>query len=190
MFIYNLKLNEKHLLKYFFIVILIIILFIFSVGIYKIFFDSKNTYKNNDEQISLSDTLKTDEIFEITENNYATILQTVHNNIDSYIGCKIHFTGYVYRLIDFEEDKFVLARDMIIDKNTSQSLVVGFLCTYKNAKQFDDYTWVDVTGEITKGDYYGEIAVVNITQIHECNEPENKFVSMPDSTYIPTSGVL
>lgn len=188
MFLYNLKLNGNRLIKFIFIVMLIIILIIFSVGIYNIFFKKNNTNETN--VITLTDTIKTDEVFEITSDNYTNILQTVTNDIDSYIGSKIHFIGYVYRLIDFEKNEFVLARDMLINENTSQSLVVGFLCTYDTAYEFKDNAWVDITGTIVKGDYYGDIAEVKVTNMFECEEPENKYVSVPQDTYIPTSNMF
>lgn len=188
MFLYNLKINGNRLIKFMFIVMLIIILIIFSIGIYNVIF--KKTEPQESNILTLTDTIKTNEIFEITPSNYTDILQTVTNNLDSYIGCKIHFTGYVYRLIDFTENQFVLARDMLIDKNTSQSLVVGFLCYYDKAYEFEDNTWVDITGTITKGNYYGDIAQVEITNIFKCDEPECKYVSMPSDTYIPTSNMF
>lgn len=188
MFLYNLKLNGNRFVKFMFIVILIIILIIFSIGIYNIFFKKNDT--NETDVITLTDTIKTDKVFEITENNYTDILQAVTNDIDSYVGCKIHFTGYIYRLIDFDEDQFVLARDMIVNENTSQSLVVGFLCTYDTAYEFKDNTWVDITGTIVKGDYYGDIAQIEVINMFECDEPENKYVSTPDDTYIPTSNLF
>lgn len=189
MFLYNLKLNGNRLVKFMFIVMLIIILIIFSVGIYNIFF-KKNNNTTESDVITLNDTIKTNDIFEITPDNYTTILQAVTNDIDSYIGCKIHFTGYVYRLVDFDNNEFVLARDMLINENTSQSLIVGFLCTYDTAYEFKDKTWVDITGTIIKGDYYGDIAQIQVTNMFECSEPENKYVSVPDDTYIPTSNMF
>lgn len=188
MFFYNLRLNGPRLVKFMFIVMLIIILIIFSIGIYHIFF--KKAARTESDVITLTDTIKTDEVFEITEDNYTNILQAVTNDIDSYIGCKIHFTGYVYRLIDFDDDQFVLARDMLVNESTSQSLVVGFLCTYDTAYEFKDDTWVDITGTIVKGDYYGDIAQIEVTNMFECDEPENKYVSVPDDTYIPTSSMF
>ena len=188
MFLYNLKLNGNRLVKFMFIVMLIIIFLIFSIGIYNVFF--KKTETPPSDAITLTDTIKSDEVFEITCSNYSDILQTVTNDLDSYIGCKIHFIGYVYRLIDFNENQFVLARDMIIDKNSSQSLVVGFLCNYDKASDFEDNSWVDVTGTITKGNYYGDIAQIDVTNIEKCDEPKDKFVSMPSDTYIPTSSMF
>lgn len=186
MFLYNLKLNGNRLVKFLFIVMLLIILVIFSVSIYNIFLKNESRYS---QEIKLTDTIKSDKIFEITPENYTNILQAVTEDIDSYIGCKVHFTGYVYRLIDFDKNEFVLARDMIVNENTSQSLVVGFLCTYDTAYEFKDNTWVDITGTIVKGEYYGDIAQIKVDNMFVCNEPENKFVSDSDNSYVPTSSM-
>ena len=52
MFLYNLKLNGNRLVKFFFIVMLLIILVIFSVGIFNIFFKNEN---RNSSEIKLTD---------------------------------------------------------------------------------------------------------------------------------------
>jgi len=184
----NFKINGKRLIKYLFITMLIAILIIFFTGIYNIFFKKGERTLNN--CFTLSDTINTDKIFEISPQNYTNILKTVNENIDHYIGCKVHFTGYIYRLLDFSPIQFVLARDMIVNQNPLQSLVVGFLCEYKNVSEFKDGEWVDVIGTIQKSDYYGEIAIIEVTKIFKCDEPENKYVSVPDDTYVPTSFLL
>jgi putative membrane protein len=161
---------------------LVIIIGIFIFGVYLIFL------KNN-KALKLSDTIKGDDIFEVTESNYANILKASSEDIDSYVGCKVHIVGYVYRLLDFEENQFVIARDMAISSDM-QSLVVGFLCEYDNAMDFEDGTWVDIVGEIQKGNFNGDIAILNILSIEKCEEPENPFVSMPDDTYIPTANMF
>ena len=177
----NLKISGNKILRYIFIIMFIIILIILFIGSYNIFF--KKTEKKND-------TLNTDKVFEISSSNYTNILKAVTDNLNHYVGCKIHFTGYVYRLLDFNPNQFVLARDMIVKQNPLQSLVVGFLCESKEASNFQDGEWVDVIGTIKKGDYYGEIAIIEVTDIFKCNEPENKYVSVPDDTYIPTNNLL
>lgn len=40
---------------------------------------------------------------------------------------KINFKGYIYRVFDFEENQFVIARDMFINEEKTQTVVVGFL---------------------------------------------------------------
>ena len=182
MFIFNLKINKNLFSKILFILMLIIIIGIFIFGVYIIFFKNNRTLK-------LSDTIKGDDIFEVTESNYANILKASSEDIDSYVGCKVHIIGYVYRLLDFKENQFVIARDMLISQD-NQSLVVGFLCEYDNAMDFADGTWVDIVGEIQKGNFNGDIAILNILSIEETQEPENPYVSMPDDTYIPTANMF
>ncbi len=182
MFIFNVKLNKNAISKILFIIMLIVIVAIFLFGVYVIFV-------KNDSSFTISDSIKSDDVFEVTESNYANVLKAANDNIDSYIGCKVHIKGYVYRLIDFEENQFVIARNMPISQDM-QSLVVGFLCEYDNAMDFKDGAWVDIVGEITKGNFKGDIAMLKIISIKETEEPENPYVSLPDDTYIPTSNMF
>ncbi len=172
------KLHGNRLVRFLFIIMLILILIIFSIGVYNIFF--KEETNKQDEYFTLADSINSDKTFEITPENYTTILKAVTENIDEYIGSKIHFTGYVYRLIDFDETEFVLARNMIVNEKTSQTLVVGFLCKYNKAYELPDNAWVDVTGTIQKGDYYGDIAIIEVKNLFQCAKPENEFVRVPE----------
>ena len=91
---------------------------------------------------------------------------------------------------DFKENEFVLARDMVISSDM-KTLVVGFLCDCKKAKEFQNNCWVEITGKITKGNYNGEIPVLKIENIKQIEKPKsNIFVYPPDETYIPTVNML
>ncbi len=151
MFVCNLKLSPKLIFKIFFVIIFLIVMIVAGWSFYKIF-----NYNNNA-------CMPSSEISNISSDNYTNILKSVHENLDDYVGQKIHFSGYVYRVYDFSENQFVLARNMIISSD-KQTVVVGFLCEYKNASEFKDNTWVDITGEIEKGDYHGSIPVIKITR--------------------------
>lgn len=178
MLIYNIKINGSKVFKIVGSIVTIIVICLFIYTIYKIFGLSKNEgCTNNPNNIS-----------NISADNYTEILKSVHDNIDSYVGKKISFSGYVYRVYDFDENQFVLARDMVVSSD-SQTVVVGFLCESKNVKTFQDGTWVNINGEITKGNYHGEIPVIKITRIEECGEPENSLVYPPDETYLQTSEI-
>ena len=121
--------------------------------------------------------------------NYTNILKSVHDNPDEYIGQKIKFSGYVYRIIDFTEKEFVLARNMVVSSDF-QTVVVGFLCNYDKAKDFEDGTWIEITGTITKGAYHGEMPIVDIENIQKTEKPSDENVYPPDDDYIPTSSLL
>ena len=183
MFIYNLKINGGIALKLIIVVLSIFMLIVFGISVYRIFFTSG--------KFAVNDRLKANEITEIAPENYTNILQAVHEDIDSYEGMKIKFTGYVYRLIDFKENEFVLARDMFINEEKTQSVVVGFLAKYKDSKNLKDGEWIEVIGSIEKDKYHNEeIPIIKVIELNVVSEPENPFVLPPNDTYIPTSGLL
>lgn len=180
MFVCNVKLNKKLFFKIGLIILFVIVIGFSILAVYNIF-----NKMNNQEMSLIDDSIPSSEVAQIQPQNYTNILKTVHENIDTYVGQKISFSGYIYRLNGFSEDQFVLARDMDIGNN--QTLVVGFLCSSEKAKEFPSYTWVEVTGEITKGYYNGETPILKITAIEKASKPENATVSVPDSSYVPTA---
>ncbi len=178
MFIYNLKLNKNAVTRAFIGVSILIIVFIILYSVYVIFIkpNSACDFKKN-------------EIIDLNETNYTNILKSANENIDSYIGKKVRVTGYVYRLIDFDETEFVVARDMRFNES-SNSIIVGFLCESKEAPKFVDGTWVEVVGTIKKGKFTDELAVLDVVTIKETDKPANIFVNPPDKTYIPTTSMF
>ena len=128
-------------------------------------------------------------VSKISASNYTSILKAVNENIDEYVGTKINFTGYVYRVSDLNNNQFILARDMVISSDF-QYLIVGFLCELENANDYDDNTWVEITGKILKGEYHGTIPIIKIENIKKVNKPNEEFVYPPDDSYIPTNGLV
>lgn len=181
MFVFNVKLNKKTIFKVALGCMCFTALLMLVFATYKILNKMNNSQDNN----LINDIIPSSEVAQILPQNYTNILKAVHDDLDKYVGQKIAFSGYIYRLNGFNEDQFVLARDMDIGNN--QTLVVGFLCTSEKAKDFPSYTWVNITGEITKGNYNGEIPLIKITAIEKAQKPENSSVSVPDSSYVPTA---
>lgn len=180
MVIFNMSLNNKKVAKTFVFAIIIVAIIMLIIGIYNAFFDEKE---------KIGETIKLNPIQEIPASNYTNVLKEIHSNLDSHLGKKIKFTGFVYRLYDFSDNQFVLARHMIISSDY-QAVVVGFLCDLNNAKQYKDGCWVEVEGTITKGEYHGEVPLIKITAIKEVNTPSDEYVYPPDDTYIPTAETL
>lgn len=176
MFVWNIKLNGKKLVKIFLVIIAIAITIYFAISAYMIY---SNSFKVKDE-------VNSSNMINISTSNYTNILKSVHDDVDSYVGKEICFSGYVYRLLDFKETEFVLARDMIISSDM-QTLIVGFLCDCKNAKNFADNSWVEIKGEITKGSYHGDMPIIKIKEIKQIEKPKDDiYVYPPDDTYVPT----
>ncbi len=183
MFIYNFKLTKTTIFKIILVIACILFLVFFGIATYKIISSSL------DSNIKVNDNILKGEVAHLTIHNYTDILKMVHNDLEKYIGQKIKFSGYVYRAPDFAENEFVLARNMIIS-NQSHTLIVGFLCNCDEIKKYEDNTWIEIVGEITKGNYHGEIPVIKVTQINKITKPEEEFVYPPDDTYIPTSVIM
>ena len=176
MFIYNVNLSKTKLFKIILIIVIVLLIIFFGISAYRILnpiFSASTAHPN---------------VATITPQNYTNILKAVHEDIDTYVGQSIKFSGYIYRVSDLSQDQFVLARDMVIN-NEHQTLVVGFLCSYKNAQKWADRTWVELTGTITKGNYHGDMPIIKVEKLYEIGKPLDEFVCMPDDFYIPTSAL-
>ena len=174
MFICNFKMNRKLLIKLSIVFLIIFFLIVFFI-VGKRFYHSVSSFKVTDNVQA--------EYLEINSNNYTSFLKDSHDNIENYIGKKIKFTGFVYRLYDFSETQFVLAREMIISSD-NHAVVVGFLCDYENAVNFDNNCWVEVEGIIEKGNYHGDLPVLKIKSLKKVPEPDDKYVFPPDDCFI------
>lgn len=180
MFIYNFKMNKRKILKILLIILTIIIIYMMIYGIIQIInIKNNNTVNLNDDVNKFSD------IEEISSQNYTSVLKNTHNNIDTYIGNKIKFTGFVYRLYDFTDEQFVLGRQMIISSDY-QAVVVGFLCHMCGINKYEDGSWITIEGTITKGDYHGEMPIIEIEKITSAKIPNDEYVYPPDDTYLHT----
>lgn len=179
MFVCNMKVNYKSGFKIIFIILMIVILIIFGIGVYRVFLSRESTKDNCTDTSNIST---------ISSSNFTNVLKTVHDNLDGYVGKRIRFTGFVYRLYDFSSEQFVLARQMIISSDY-QAVVVGFLCHLNGADKYKDGCWVEVDGTITKGDYHGSIPVVEIEKIREVEAPSDEYVYPPTSEYVKTTNI-
>ena len=174
MFIYNLKINKNNLFRIIITSFIIISLVILSFSIIIILHTSKTESIYNSKNIT-----------QLNDKTYTDVLNSVHNDLNSYIGKEIIFTGYVYRIYDFNDNQFVLARDMIVSSDM-QTVVVGFLCESKEIKNYNNGDWVEITGKIKKGNYHGEIPIIEITSIVPSQKPDNPYVLPPNDNYLQT----
>lgn len=179
MVVCNFKLNIKNIFKIIFVILMIFVFIMLGIGIYKIFGRQEKVKSDINEHLR-------GKVSVISSQNYTSVLKTVHDDINTYIGMKIRFTGFVYRLNDFDNSQFVLARQMIVSSDL-QAVVVGFLCRLNEAEKYSDGDWIEVEGTITKGYYHGEIPVIDIYKIKEVDVPSDEYVYPPDNSYVPTS---
>lgn len=182
MFVCNVKINKKTILKCIIIIFAIICISLLCASVYKIL----KEIKNDEANVFVDDQILSNGVALLTPENYTNVLKAVHDNIDTYIGQKISFSGYVYRVPDISENEFILARDMRVSSN--ETVVVGFLSYLDNAKEYENYTWVNITGTIEKAKYRNEdIPRLKIENIERINAPENAVVNAPDDFFVPTA---
>ncbi len=182
MFVCNLKVNAKRIKKILFIIGLILLAFVIIFICTKVFHTDFFFHKG-------SSCATDNTVCEITNDNYTDVLKVVHDHLEDYVGQSVRYSGYVYRLSDFNEKNFVLARNMVISSDF-QSVVVGFLCECDTAYQYKDFCWVEIEGTIVKGDYHGEIPVLHINSIQETKKPNEEYVYPPSDDFIPTSTII
>lgn len=182
MFVKNFKLNSKMIFKIIFVILFILIFIMCIFGVAKML-------RSKEQTTNPSNNVSKGNINVLTTRNYTNVLKTVHSDLDTYVGKKIQFTGFVYRLYDFSNEQFVLGRQMIVSSDM-QAVVVGFLCHLNGADKYKDGCWVEIEGTITKGEYHGAIPVVEIEKIKEEKTPSDEYVYPPEETYIPTSATL
>ena len=151
--IFNIKL-DLHKISYIFIVCIIILLSIFLVNL-----------------------LLKNQTIHMNSENYTTILRDSHQNISKFVGKKIITSGYVFRADNFEKNRFVIARDMIVGE--SEASIVGFLCEYEHATDFENNVWVEAHGTISLGNYYGPMPIIKIDTIKKITTPNDVFVYPP-----------
>lgn len=157
MYICNLKLNIKKIL-----IICLIVAIVITLALEII--DMKKTKVANYD-------------YELTSENFTDILKIVHDNIDINVGKTIKLSGFVFTLPDFKENNFVCGRDMLFE---GEEKVVGFLCEYSGNTKFIESEWVEITGEIIKGYYMGNMPVIKIKTINKITAPPNTFVDAPE----------
>ncbi len=111
----------------------------------------------------------------MTNENYTAILKDCHDNPYKYLNKIITAEGYVFRAQDFSKTQFVTARDMLVSEDESR--IVGFLCEYNNAQDFENNEWVQIEGRVTIGDYYGMMPIIKIMKMKKITTPNEPFVT-------------
>lgn len=158
MFVLNFKLDFK---KLFFTCVLIaaIIATIIEFGNNKTSIVSSNKDNNYD--------------YSFTDENYTKYLKDIHENIDANINKSVKITGFVFKMPDFKDTYFVCGRNTIQDR---ENKVAGLLCKYDDSTKLVENEWVEVTGIIQKGEYNGQVPILNVGNITKITAPANTYV--------------
>lgn len=159
MYIYNIKINRNKILIFLGIVAFtfVIVLNVFSQDKFVLTNSSIETFDYN-----------------VNDDNYVKTLEKIHNSIDENIGKKIKIHGFYYTLPDLDKNFFICSR-YIADGNETK--IAGFICMYEGQMSFEENEWIEITGTIIKGEYNGEIPVINVDTVTKIPAPANMYVS-------------
>ena len=104
---------------------------------------NKSQCDNDINQDDISNNKSNNKILEINSNNFTTFLKNCNENIDSYVGKTVHISGFVYRLSDFAQNQFVVARLMPIHYESASNKKSNFMAKL----ELDDNSDLALYGE-------------------------------------------
>ncbi len=93
----------------------------------------------------------------LENNNYITKLNEINRSIDNYVGRKISYEGFVYKILNEQnEESYVVARYYEQEHNRIfHTTVMGLKRVYNGQWPAVD-TWVKVEGMIRKAEFNGQ----------------------------------
>ena len=105
--------------------------------------NNNNQCDNDINKDDISNNITNNKILEINSNNFTTFLKNCNENIDSYVGKTVHISGFVYRLSDFAQNQFVVARLMPIHYESASNKKSNFMAKL----ELDDNSDLALYGE-------------------------------------------
>lgn len=112
----------------------------------------------------------------VTEENYLDMMTVLDLQIDRFLGKPIEIVGFVYREPDFQDDQLVVAR-FGMTCCVADASVYGTMISTENASQFDNDTWVRVTGVLDKTNYHDiQIPLIQLKEIEVIAQPDSPYV--------------
>jgi putative membrane protein len=112
----------------------------------------------------------------VTEENHLDIMTMLDFQLERFIGTPIEITGFVYREPEFDDNQLVVAR-FGMTCCVADAAVYGTMVTTDEANQFENDTWVRVTGIIDQTEYNDfRIPLVQLREIEVVEQPDNPYV--------------
>ena len=100
MVVFNIKIDKKSVFKTILAIMFIICITLCIIGAYMLF-----TSNSKNELTQINDDIPSNDIAELTAENYTNVLQEVHKDIDTYIGQTINYSEYQKKLAPFYNEK-------------------------------------------------------------------------------------
>ncbi|MEN6412911.1 MAG: TIGR03943 family protein [Veillonellales bacterium] len=119
-------------------------------------------------------------LIEVTDRDYAEIINELQFFSQEYLGKEITMTGFVFRPPGITKNQFSLVRYVIVCC-TADALPYGVLCECKNGEKFKDGTWLSIKGVIQQSNYEDKVVpAIKITSLKQVKEPQTPYVFPPN----------
>jgi putative membrane protein len=112
----------------------------------------------------------------VTEENYLDMMTMLDLQLEQFIGKPIEIIGFVYREPEFEDNQLVVAR-FGMTCCVADASVYGTMVEANEASQFENDTWVRVTGILDQTNYNEfRIPLIQLREIEVIDQPESPYV--------------
>ncbi|WP_227935061.1 TIGR03943 family putative permease subunit [Alkalihalobacillus deserti] len=124
----------------------------------------------------LTEEILAEDLIVVTEENYLDMMTVLDLHIDRFIGKTIEIVGFVYREPELADDQLVVAR-FGMTCCVADSSVYGTMISTDDADQYENDTWVRVTGVLDKTDYHDfQIPLIKLKEIEVVEQPKSPYV--------------
>lgn len=116
---------------------------------------------------------------DVTDRDYAEIVNELQFFPQEYAGKKIRMTGFVFRPPETPKSQFSLVRYVVMCC-TADALPYGILCELEDAAGYQDGTWLTIEGVVQNATSEDKtIPLIKITSLQQVAEPEAPYVFPP-----------
>ncbi len=116
---------------------------------------------------------------EVTDRDYAEIMNELQFFSADYIGKEIQMTGFVFKPPEAANNQFSLVRYVVVCC-TADALPYGVLCELKDAAKYKEGTWLTIKGVVQKTKYEDRsVPAIKITSLRQVPKPKEPYVFPP-----------
>lgn len=124
----------------------------------------------------IMDRFRNEEIIIIDDENFLGMMMVMDLHPEEFSGKQIEVMGFVYREPGVKLDELVAAR-FVIPHCVADSSVYGLLVKGEETRNFENDTWVKITGTVGETEYNGwTIPMVLLEKIVEVPAPDDPYV--------------
>jgi putative membrane protein len=130
----------------------------------------------NDEYTAYKKSLAKSNSILLNDDVYAAYYESMHEDLDSYVGKEIELKGFVYKEEGFNEDQLVISR-FLISHCVADASIVGFLSQFQEASGLEADTWIKAKGTIEVAEYNGTmLPLLKVTEWELISEPDQPYI--------------